>query len=115
MAGGDADTFTIAQTTTDPALSTGKIRIEHNDGRANPFQFSIAVTSIVSLSATLSGNTLRLSWRVTAQNHQLQATSVLGPKASWSAFPSAPTLANGVATVTLPIDPGGAFYRLGPQ
>ena len=114
LAGGDSDTFTLAQTTADAALSTGKIHIEHNDGRANPFEFSVTVQSGASLSAKLSGKTLTLSWRVTGQNQQLQVSPALGPHTSWSAFPNAPSVADGIATVPIAIGPSCSFYRLGP-
>jgi hypothetical protein len=67
--------------------------------------------SAPKITATVSGKNLVISWPDTA-GFVLQSSPNVGTGATWTAVSTAPTTANGVSTVTVPIGTGTAFYQL---
>jgi hypothetical protein len=65
-----------------------------------------------ALSATISGNSVILSWPVNAPGFTLQSTTNLQPGATWTPILTAPVLQNGQHTVTVPISNTNLFFRL---
>jgi hypothetical protein len=58
------------------------------------------------------GGNLVITWPVLQPAYQLQYTESLTAPITWTVEPTAPTVANGQNTVTLPLDAAGRFYRL---
>jgi hypothetical protein len=65
-----------------------------------------------SLTVSVSGNTLTVSWPASATGYVLQTTAKLGTGATWTVVGTPPTTVNGITSVNIPIGPGSAFYRL---
>jgi hypothetical protein len=73
---------------------------------------SITVQAPLKMSATLSGNSIVISWPDTGTNYTLQMNSSLTTSGGWSTAPVTPVKANGQVTAT--VSPTGIqqFYRL---
>ncbi|HRY47059.1 MAG TPA: hypothetical protein P5186_03340 [Candidatus Paceibacterota bacterium] len=66
----------------------------------------------VTLTATLSGQNLVISWPASAAGFALQSTALLGSGANWTAVATPPTTADGVNSVTVPVTGQAQFFRL---
>jgi hypothetical protein len=65
-----------------------------------------------SLKAALSGNSVNLSWPVSAPGFTLQSTTNLQPGTIWTPILTAPLLQNGQHIITLPMSSTNQFFRL---
>jgi hypothetical protein len=72
---------------------------------------SLEITS-PTLTVTLTGQTLVLSWPASATGFALQSAGQVGPGANWVAVTTPPTTADGVNSVSLTIGGEAQFYRL---
>ena len=67
----------------------------------------------LAASPSPDGGQLILAWPGWATNFSLWAATNLAPPALWSLVTNA-ALPGDPLTVTLPLEPGGGFFRLGP-
>ena len=65
------------------------------------------------LTATVSNNTLLLSWPATSTHFSLWGTTNLAPPVTWTVFPYTPTIANGQNTIMLAPNGSARWYCLG--
>ena len=68
--------------------------------------------SLPPLSAQAGGNSLVISWPVTASSFALYSATSLSAPVAWSAVTNAPSTTNGVRATTLPPTNSAVFYRL---
>jgi hypothetical protein len=64
------------------------------------------------LSAEAAGNSVVISWPVTASSFALYSAADLSAPGAWSAVTNAPSTTNGVGSTTLPPTNTAVFYRL---
>jgi hypothetical protein len=65
-----------------------------------------------TLSASVTGNQITISWPSWALNYALAFATNLTPPIVWHYFPQAPEFLTGQATVTMPIGMTNTFFRL---
>ncbi len=70
-----------------------------------------AVGNDFTLNASISGNSLTISWRKSATNLILQSSPMAGEGGVWIPVSVVPTFQNGHYSVTVPLG-DAAFYRL---
>jgi hypothetical protein len=71
-----------------------------------------SLEALPSLTATLNGKNILISWPASATGFNLQNSPQVGTGAAWTAVTTPPNTANGVSTVTLPVGSGTLFFRL---
>jgi hypothetical protein len=64
------------------------------------------------LTATLSGNSITLSWPFALSNYMVQATSNISDSHSWTTLSDVPVVVNQQNTLVKPITPGQWYFRL---
>lgn len=77
------------------------------------FTITVTDTTPVSLSAAVQTGQLLLSWPETCSRYFLEASSTLDAVPPWTLVTAPISSSNGVNTVTLPLRPEAAFFRLG--
>jgi hypothetical protein len=65
-----------------------------------------------SLTATLQGNSLVLSWPAAATGYAPESTGVLGAQATWVPVPGTPTVVDGNYRLSVPVGTDNQFIRL---
>ncbi len=65
-----------------------------------------------TLTSTVGGGALSLSWPQWAASMQLYTTTNLAQSTNWRSVTNVPSMLNGLLTVTLPANSGHGFYRL---
>lgn len=89
-------------------LSPQAIALNDAVGPTNYFQLSAYPT----LSASISGGNVVLSWPASDFNFSVQSRTSLVPGAGWTTLPDVPTLVGTNWQVTLPATSGAEFFQL---
>ena len=71
-----------------------------------------ALQSAPKLTASISAKNIVLSWPAAPAGYTLQSTASLKTGATWTPVLTAPTVSNGIATVTIQVGAGTQFFRL---
>jgi len=81
----------------------------YSDNPGSYVQYDSFMLDVLSLQVSTAGGFVTVTWGETAAT--LQSSPSLSP-ANWQTVSTAPTIANGVATVTLPVSPDNTYFRL---
>jgi hypothetical protein len=81
----------------------------YSDNPGSYVQFDSFMLDVSSLQVSSAGGFVTVAWTATAATLQ-SSPSLDSP--NWQTVGTAPTITNGVATVTLPVNPDNVFFRL---
>lgn len=90
-------------------LLPGEIATHH---AAGPDSLEPGPAEEPELTAVASGGNILISWPEAVTGFALQSSPTLGAGATWTPVTQAPTTANGVRTVSVPIGTSTQFFRL---
>ena len=90
-------------------VQVGMTLSTYSDNAGSYVQYDSFMLDVLPLQVSYAGGNVTVAWTETAAT--LQSSPSLNP-ANWQIVSTAPTIANGVATVTLPLGPNEAFFRL---
>jgi hypothetical protein len=113
----DGTSWSLVQTVTNSMASSVFVGLPvcaHGTADWNEAVFDeVSVLPIpVSLGAQRVGNNLVLSWPAAAADYRLLTANSPAPTAIWTPVAQTPTSSGGVLTVTVPISPSPAYFRL---
>ncbi len=103
----------VSVTLTNTALAGLAVTAHNNSDLALAAINDVFAGTHPTLTATLSNNTLLLSWPVTSTRFSLWSTTNLAPPVTWAALPYTPAIGNGQNTITLAPTGGARWYCLG--
>jgi len=90
-------------------MQVGMTLSTYSDNPGSYVQFDSFMLDAPSLQVSSAGGFVTVAWTATAASLQ-SSPSLDSP--NWQPVGTAPTITNGVATVTLPVNPDNVFFRL---
>src|SRR6185312_793598 len=86
------------------------LKADDGDGRVGVAN-AIDVVSAPSITTSISGDSLSVTWPVSPGGFELEMSDSLLPD-SWTPVPGSPTVLNGLNTQTSPLNGANQFFRL---